>query len=121
MSEVVQQVGLTVEHLHDAPQTVHYIQVAFRIHGDAFGAEHGAGAVADLSNGETESAGAVEHLDAEIHRVHNDQVVTAQAEFRGKVEFAVAGAVPPDLLQDVALHIEHEDLVAQRVSDVDVV
>src|SRR5579862_6777404 len=60
-------------------------------------------------------AGAVQHLDAKIHGVYHQHALAVEAQLGGIVELAVGVAVLADLLEHVALHVEHENLVAQRV------
>ena len=75
--------------------------------------------ITDLPDGELELSGAIQGLHAEIHGVDDEQVLPRQPQFRGEVELAFAGAAPADLLQHLAFHIEHANLVAQGVRHVD--
>src|ERR1017187_2035381 len=118
-AEVIQQIALVVEYLHHAPQAVDDIEIALGVDADSFGTEDVSRAVADFADGVTKRAIAAEHLDAEVHRVDHDQVLSVEPQFGGKIKFEIAGAALSDGLQDVALHVEHEHLVAQRVSHVD--
>ena len=70
------------------------------------------------ADGVLERAGTIEHLDAEVHGIHDDQVVTIEAQLSRIVKLALALAGLAELAQHVALHIQHEDLVAQRVGDI---
>ena len=72
-------------------------------------------AVADLPDGVLELAGAVKHLYAEVHRIDHQQVRPAQSQLGWEIEFPIALAGFADGLEDVALHVEHEDLVAKSV------
>ena len=60
-------------------------------------------------------AGAVECLHAEVHSIDDKEVRAAQTQLSRQVEFAIAVAGFSDRLKDVALHVEHENLVAQSI------
>src|SRR5579863_6643038 len=85
----------------------------------ALGPEKVPGSVAQLPDGILEFSRPVEHLNAKIHRVHDHQMVAAQTQFRRIVELSVARARTADLLHEPALHVEHPDLLAKGIRDVD--
>src|SRR6516225_4631521 len=114
-AEIIKQLALAVEDLHDAPQRINHVEIAFRVDTDRFGPEHGARAVADLANRVLELSGAVEYLDAEIHRIDNHEVGAVEPQFGGEIELAFRTPLFADGLDHLALHVEHEDLVAKRV------
>src|SRR5437868_1582410 len=114
-AEVIQQLALFVEDLDYSPQPVYYVIMTFGINSDAFRPEHIAAGIANLADGSPERAGPVEKLHAKIHRVHDRQRAVVQEYFSGEIEFAFAAAGFADLLQDLPVHVQHEDLVPQRV------
>ena len=59
--------------------------------------------------------GAVKHLHTEVHGIDHQQVRPIQPQFGGKIEFALRLPGLADGLEHVALHVEDEHLVAQRV------
>src|SRR5205823_5394281 len=65
------------------------------------------------------SAGAIQKLDPEIHGIDDKQVSFPNQNLGGQTELSFAAALFADRLQDAAVHIEHENFVAQRVGDVD--
>ena len=112
-AKVVKQLALAIEDLHHAPQGIHNVEIAFRVDTHRLRPEHCPGGVADLSDGVLELPRAVKHLHPEVHGIHDQEVRSAQAQLSGQIEFAFAVPGFADRLQDVALHVEHKDLVAQ--------
>ncbi len=117
-AEVIKQAAFLVEDLNHAPLAVDDVKVSFGVEADSFGPEHPSRAVADFADGVSEGAGAIEHLHAEIHGVDYHQLLAIQAQLGWIIELAVAGAGLAKLLQHAALHVHHEDLVAQGVGDI---
>src|ERR1700756_1508999 len=103
-SEVIEEIALSIEDLHHAPQSVHDVQVAFGVDSDPFRPKHCAGAVANAPNGKTELPGPIERLYAKVHGVDHDQVVSVQAQFGGIIEFTFSLPVLPEGLQYRSLH-----------------
>src|SRR5580704_14871435 len=118
-AKVVKQLALAVEDLHYAPQSIHDIDIAFRVNAHSLRTEHGPGGVADLSDRKLKLPGAVEGLHAEVHGIDDQEVWTVQAQFGRQVEFAIAVAGFSDRLKDITLHVEHKDLVAQSIGYID--
>src|SRR5215471_14764972 len=119
LPEVVEQLALLIEDLYHAANRFDHIDVAFGIHPDSLRAEHFSLLVPDAPDGIAKTSRTVEHLHAEIHGVDHDQVVAHQAEFRGVVEFDLACPRLADRPDHIALEVEHENLVAQGVGDID--
>src|SRR5208282_4622568 len=118
LAKVIQKPAFAVEDLHDSPETVDDVKMSFGIEADSFWTEHRSRAVPNVPNGIVERAGAVQHLNAEVHCVHHEELRTVQPQLCRIVEFPLAGSILPDRHQDAALHVHHENLVAQRVSDI---
>jgi hypothetical protein len=47
-AEVVKKLALAVEHLHHAPQSIHQVEIAFRVDPDSLRPEHRSWTVADF-------------------------------------------------------------------------
>jgi hypothetical protein len=74
----VQQAAFAIENLHHPRKPVHNVQVIFLIHGNALGPEYLARRLADLAHRSLDTAVPAKPLDAEIHRVHHQQVVVVE-------------------------------------------
>src|SRR5579862_3506822 len=119
LSEVIKEMPFAIEDLHHVIESVGHVQMAFRVHADAFWTVKVAAALARTSDCVAEAARAIQHLNAEIHGVDHDEVRAIQAQFGRKVEFAVAVPALADGLDHAALHVEHVDLAAPGVGDKD--
>src|ERR1019366_4368446 len=120
LAEVIEQAALPVEDLHDAPLSVDDIEMRFGIEANPFGTEHPSCPVSDLADRIAERARPIEHLHAEIHGVDHHQVRAVQPQFGREIELALSRTCLSNALEHATLHIHHEDLVAERVGDVDV-
>src|SRR5215472_947407 len=109
-----------IEDLHDSPQAINDIKVAFRVEPYPLGSKHVVAAVTRVSDGVLECTGPIERLNAKIHRVYNDQFVPDPSQLGRIVEFTVTGAALTDRPKNLTLHIEDKDFMPQRVGDVDV-
>src|SRR5271165_1162528 len=116
--EVIKQLPLLIEHLDEARQSLHDIDMAFRVHAHSLGPEHVPVAVAQLSDGVLKLAGAVHYLDAKVHRIHHHQVLADQPQLSWKIKLPFTAAILANRLQYASLHVKDENLIAQRVSDI---
>src|SRR5271165_1077445 len=112
LTEVIQEDAFSIKYLHHVVQTIDHVNVAFRIHSHSLWPEEIAPAVPHVSDGALERPGTVQHLDAEVHRIHHNQVRAVEAQLRRIVKFAVTSPILPKGLQNAALHVHHENLVA---------
>src|SRR3954470_24558689 len=110
-AEVVKQLAFAIEGLDHAPKAVHDVQTVFTVERNALRTEHAATVVARVSDGVMEFARAAEHLYPEIHGIDHGKLLIRQLQLGREVEFAIAAAVSANLLQNIAPHIHHEDLV----------
>src|SRR5271166_2541247 len=63
-TKVIKQLPLLIEHLDEARQSLHDIDMTLRVHAHSLGPEHVPVAVAQLPDGVLKLAGAVHYLDA---------------------------------------------------------
>ena len=119
LPEVIKEPSFLIEGLHRIEHAVDDVEVPLGVRAHTFRAEHRSIRFANLSDAVQELACAVEHLHAKIHRIDHDQLIGAQAKFGREVELANVDSTLANRLQDVAFHVEDENLVAQRVADKD--
>ena len=119
LAEVVQQLPCAIEHLHHAPHPINDVKMPLGIKANSLGPEHRTRASPDFPDGVLKRPGSIQHLHAESSSRPPPPAIAVQPKLGGIVELAIARSRLADRFQHAALHVHHEDLIAQRVGDVD--
>src|SRR5882672_8110782 len=115
-AEVVQQLPLLIYDLHLVAETIDNVEIVFAIDRDSLWSKHAGAAylttVWAASDLRHELAGKIEDLHTKIHGVDDIELLINQLQLSRKIEFTGASTALAKALENRALHVENENLLA---------